>query len=125
MLVALSLLLPPCGPAEDDKHKPKASIRSIRAKAKKFLAFAYTSTGLTSQGKKPVPGATIAADPKVLPIGSRVRVLGAGKYSGDYTVSDTGGKIRGKKIDIFMSSTAEALQFGRKEVQIVLLNSPA
>ena len=122
LLVALSLLLPPNAPAADDKHKQPS--RSIRGKGKRFLAFAYTSERLTSEGKKPIPGTTIAADPRVLPMGSRVRITGAGGYSGIYTVSDKGGAIKGRKVDIFVRSHNEAVQFGRQEVYIDVLDAP-
>ena len=49
------------------------------------------------------PG-TVAADRKVLPLNSRIRIFGAGKYSGDYPVEDTGGKVDGQHIDVFMPS---------------------
>ena len=59
----------------------------------------------------------IAADPRVIKLGSKVN-LGAGAYSGQYLVSDTGGKIKGKKIDIWVPSCAEARRFGRRTVTI-------
>ena len=59
----------------------------------------------------------IAADPRVLKLGSRVN-LNAGGYSGQYLVSDTGGRIKGKKIDIWVASCAEARRFGRRTVSI-------
>ena len=43
----------------------------------------------------------IAADPRVLPLGSRVRLEHPG-YSGEYLVADTGGLIRGRRIDIWI-----------------------
>ena len=79
---------------------------------------------MTSQGSKPIAGHTIAADPRVLPMGSLVHVTGAGKYSGIYTVSDKGGKIKGQKVDIFMGSREEALEFGRKQVYVAVLGAP-
>jgi hypothetical protein len=79
---------------------------------------------MTSQGSKPVAGVTIAADPRVIPMGSRVQVAGAGEYSGIYTVSDTGGAIKGRKLDIFVNSREEALQFGRKQVYVAVLSVP-
>lgn len=122
LLVALSLMLSPCASAEGDQHKH--SPRMMRVKAKKFLAFAYVSTGrMTSTGKKPIAGQTIAADPRVLPLGTKVRVHGAGAYSGIYTVSDKGGRIKGNKVDIFVRNLAEARQFGRKQVYVTVLNS--
>jgi 3D (Asp-Asp-Asp) domain-containing protein len=122
LLVALSLTLSPCATAEGDQHKH--SLRSLRAKAKKFLAFAYTSKRMTSVGSRPVSGTTIAADPRVLPMGSRVEVTGAGEYSGVYTVSDTGGNIKGHTVDIFVDSHEEAVEFGRKQVHVALLEAP-
>ena len=59
----------------------------------------------------------IAADPRVLKLGSSVS-LGAGSYSGTYLVSDTGGNVKGRKIDIWMPSCAEARRFGRRKVTI-------
>ena len=120
--MALSLLLSPNAPAADDKHKQPSA--QMRGKARKFLAFAYTSGRLTSEGKKPVAGTTIAADPRVLPMGSRVRITDAGGYSGVYTVSDRGSAIKGQKIDIFVGSHAEARQFGRKQVYVTVLDRP-
>jgi 3D (Asp-Asp-Asp) domain-containing protein len=122
LLVALSLLLAPNAPATDDKHK-QPPVR-MRSKARKFLAFAYTSGRLTSEGNKPIAGTTIAADPSVLPMGTRVMITGAGEYSGVYTVSDKGSKIKGQKVDVFVGSYAEAKQFGRKQVYVAVLDRP-
>jgi 3D (Asp-Asp-Asp) domain-containing protein len=108
--------------ADGDQHKH--SLRSKRANAKKFTAFAYTSKRMTSEGTKPIAGTTIAADPRVIPMGSRVQVTGAGKYSGIYTVSDIGGAIKGHKIDVFVNSREEALIFGRKQVYVAVLSEP-
>ena len=109
LLVALSLLLSPNAPAADDKHKQPSA--QMRGKARKFLAFAYTSGRLTSEGQKPVAGTTIAADPRVLPMGSRVRITDAGGYSGIYTVSYIGSAIIGQKIDIFVNREEENFSF--------------
>ena len=59
----------------------------------------------------------IAADPRVLKLGSKVSLNGGG-YTGQYLVSDTGGKIKGRKIDIWVASCAEARKFGRRTVSI-------
>ncbi len=58
----------------------------------------------------------IAADPRVLPLGSRININGG--YAGTYLVSDTGGKIKGKRLDIWMASCAEARRFGRRTVSV-------
>lgn len=84
-----------------------------------FTATAYALRGRTASGK-PVARGLIAADRRVLPIGTRVR-LEAGSYSGEYTVADTGGAVRGRKIDIWMPSTHEAMRFGRRPVKLTVL----
>lgn len=84
-----------------------------------FTATAYCLRGRTAMGHG-VRRGIIAADPRVLRLGSRVN-LGAGAYSGQYLVSDTGGKIKGNKIDIWVPNCAEARRFGRRTVQIGVL----
>jgi 3D domain len=46
---------------------------------------------------------------------------GAGQYSGDYTVEDTGGKVDGQYLDVYMPSRAEAKKFGRQRVKVLVL----
>ena len=85
-----------------------------------FTATAYCLRGRTAMGHGVRKG-LIAADPRVLRLGSRVN-LGAGAYSGDYLVSDTGSRVKGRKIDIWMPSCAEARRFGRRSVSISAVN---
>lgn len=84
-----------------------------------FIATAYCLRGRTAMGHG-VRRGIIAADPRVVRLGSRVN-LGAGAYSGQYLVSDTGGRIKGKKIDIWVPSCAEARRFGRRTVTLGVL----
>ena len=84
-----------------------------------FTATAYCLQGRTALGHG-VRRGIIAADPRVLRLGSRVN-LGAGAYSGQYLVSDTGGAVRGRRIDIWVPSCAEARRFGRRTVTIGVL----
>ena len=58
----------------------------------------------------------IAVDPSVIPLGSRVWVEGYGEA----IAADTGGAIKGHKIDVLMSSDAAARQWGRKTVKIIV-----
>ena len=81
-----------------------------------FSATAYCLSGRTALGHG-VRRGLIAADPRVLKLGSRVYV-NAGQWSGSYLVSDTGGAIKGKKIDIWVPGCAEARKFGRRTVQV-------
>lgn len=60
----------------------------------------------------------IAVDPGVIPLGSKVWVEGYG-----YAVAgDTGGAIKGNKIDVFMPSKSKAYDFGRQKVRVKVLN---
>ncbi|MBT2690812.1 DUF348 domain-containing protein [Bacillus sp. ISL-47] len=75
-----------------------------------------TATGLDLRAN---PGAkVIAVDPSVIPLGTKVYVEGYG-----YAVAaDTGGAIRGNKIDVFFATKAEAYKWGRRTVKIKILN---
>jgi 3D (Asp-Asp-Asp) domain-containing protein len=84
-----------------------------------FQATAYCLKGRTASGQHTRPG-VIAADPRVLPLGTVVHVE-AGRYTGTYTVLDTGGRIKGRKIDIYMPTYGEAVKFGRQRVRLRVL----
>jgi 3D (Asp-Asp-Asp) domain-containing protein len=106
--------------ADDDKKlvKTTASVKTTGAGAGRgaFTATAYCLRGKTAMGHG-VRRGIIAADPRVLRLGSRV-VINGGGYNGTYLVSDTGSRIKGKKIDIWVSSCSEARRFGRRTVQV-------
>ena len=85
-----------------------------------LTATAFLDSGVTVKGNSTKPG-TAAADSSVIPLGSKVRVTGAGAYSGNYTVTDTGNKVVGRMIDLFIPSAAEAKVFGRKRVRVQIL----
>lgn len=84
-----------------------------------FEATAYCDFGITFSGVL-VQRGIVAADPKILPIGSVIEVE-AGDYSGIYTVMDTGGVVKGRIIDIYMPDYEEAIQFGRQEVNVRII----
>ena len=85
-----------------------------------YVATAYSLRGRTASGRLVAKG-LIAADPRHLPLGSRVR-LEAGTYSGEYLVADTGSLVRGKRIDIWTPSSREAMRFGRRTVKLTVLS---
>lgn len=73
---------------------------------------ARTATGMIAQR------GVIAVDPRFIPLGTRVYVEGYG-----YAIAaDTGGAIKGNIIDLYMDSTAEAIQWGRRNVTVYILN---
>lgn len=87
-------------------------------------ATAYSGHTITAMGPKPVRDpngiSTVAVDSSVIPLGSKVYVEGYGVA----IASDTGGAIVGNKIDLFMNSEAECLQFGRRPVTVKILAYP-
>lgn len=105
-------------PREISAPAPTTAEKS--APSETFEATAYSLRGRTASGAVTAPG-MIAADPRVLPIGSRVRIE-AGSYSGEYLVADTGGAVKGKRIDIWTTSTQEAMRFGRRNVKLTVLH---
>jgi 3D (Asp-Asp-Asp) domain-containing protein len=87
-----------------------------------YVATAYSLRGKTASGRM-VSRGLIAADPRVLPLGSRVRLDYPG-YSGEYLVADTGGLIKGRRIDIWIPTSREAMRFGRRTVKLTVLSYP-
>lgn len=88
-----------------------------------FHATAYCLKGRTASGIDTRPG-MIAADPRVLPLGTVVH-LRAGRYTGTYTVMDTGGLIKGRIVDVFFLTYKEAIEFGRRQVKIKVIGRPS
>jgi 3D (Asp-Asp-Asp) domain-containing protein len=84
------------------------------------MATAHSIEGQTANGTLAKPG-TAAADPRVLPLGTRIHVFGAGRYSGHYTITDTGPAVKGREIDLYMASNTEAKRFGRRRVKVIVL----
>lgn len=87
-----------------------------------FQATAYSIEGKTASGKHAREG-LCAADPTILPLGSRIRVHDAGSYSGECEIADTGRAIKGREIDIYLANDSEAKKFGKKEVRVEVLSS--
>ena len=92
-----------------------------RGQLQTFSATAYSIQGRTASGMHTRRG-IVAADPRVLPIGSRIRVHEAGEYDGEYVVHDTGPAIKGREIDIYLPSDAAARRFGRRTVKVEVLS---
>lgn len=86
----------------------------------RFEATAFSTYGTTQKGTVTHDG-VVAADPAVLPLGSVIQVTEAGARSGRYVVTDTGSKIVGRHIDLYIPDTAEAKEFGKKVVTVRLI----
>jgi len=76
--------------------------------------------GRTSIGVKARAGHTIAVDPRVIPYGWWVYIDGVGYRRAE----DTGGAMKGNKIDVFVGTESEAVQFGRKRNKTVYIIGP-
>jgi uncharacterized protein YabE (DUF348 family) len=104
-------------------------------KVMRMKATAYTSSfhdtgkspgdpgfGITYSGMKARRG-VIAVDPRVIPIGTRlyVEVLGRTPDYGFAIAGDTGGAIKGSKVDLYFDNTRLAKNFGVKSVRVYVL----
>ena len=89
---------------------------SVFSETKAFKATAYCLKGRTASGGS-VRRGIVAADRRVLPLGTRIQVS-AGQYSGTYIVADTGGAVKGRILDIWVPSCSEAMRFGRRTVMV-------
>ncbi|MEO6589886.1 MAG: 3D domain-containing protein [Pyrinomonadaceae bacterium] len=103
----------------DNLDDNNATSTSKKVTAKAFTATAYCLQGRTATGGS-VRRGIVAADPRVLPLGTKINI-NAGSYSGSYLVADTGGAVKGKKLDIWVPSCSEARRFGRKSVKVNVL----
>src|SRR5262245_495555 len=87
----------------------------------RFAATAYCK-GLTTASGVAVQKGAVASDPAILPVGSIVEIdTRSPGHDGIYTVLDTGPKIQGHLIDIYMWSCHDALRFGRQNIDLTVL----
>lgn len=86
--------------------------------ARYMQATAYTYTGYrTATGKQPAVG-LVAVDPTVIPMGTRLYIEGYGYAQ----AADTGGAIKGDKLDLFMEEKAQCLKWGRRMTKVYILD---
>lgn len=86
-----------------------------------FTATAYCKGTTTASGVGVRTGIA-ASDPGLLPVGSVINITaGDTKYNGVYTIMDTGPKVQGRLVDLYMWSCHEALAFGRQPIELTVL----
>lgn len=102
------------GSAGDDPRLPVRPAQTIR-----LTATAYCDHGTTRSGVRTRTG-IVAADPRFLPVGSVIRIVD-GATTGIYTVMDTGGAIKGRRLDIFIPDCRRAKAFGERAVHLRVL----
>lgn len=79
--------------------------------------------GLTSSGTQVRPG-VVAVDPTVIPLGTKLYIKSLDKKWPDYgfaVAEDTGGAIKGNKIDLYFEKAADAKKYGRRKVEVYVL----
>ncbi|MBQ4528625.1 MAG: G5 domain-containing protein [Clostridia bacterium] len=78
--------------------------------------------GITASGTYAKLG-TVAVDPRVIPLGTKMYIVSTdGSYVYGYcTAEDTGGAIKGNKVDLFYNTRSECMQFGRRSVNVYIL----
>ncbi|MFL0569546.1 LysM peptidoglycan-binding domain-containing protein [Priestia megaterium] len=112
--------------AQAQQQQPAESSQQASGKSMTVEATAYTAncagcSGTTATGvdlKANPNQKVIAVDPSVIPLGSKVYVEGYGEA----VAADTGGAIKGNRIDVFVPAEGDAQQFGRKSVKITVMN---
>lgn len=121
MVIALAVLTTTACAGRLRPGTPPADRPPAGRNATTFTATAYCTGTITATGTRPNER-TVAADPAVLPMGSRIRLSGLeSRYNREYLVGDTGGRIRGRRIDLYMRDCREALAFGRRSVTVSVL----
>ena len=99
------------------KHVSNQEMKGIKMQVG---ATAYYGDTITSTGVKPIVGRTIAVDPKVIPYGTKVYIPQLNKV---FIAEDCGSAIKGNRIDIFMNSYDECINWGYKDITIIILNN--
>lgn len=79
--------------------------------------------GVTATGTRATEGRTIAVDPGVIELGSTVYFEGVDALVRGYVAEDTGGAIKGNRIDVFFDSHDAALEWGVRELEVFQLCS--
>ncbi|MGG0484150.1 LysM peptidoglycan-binding domain-containing protein [Priestia aryabhattai] len=108
-------------PAPAPAQESKSVSKEITVEATAYTAYCAGCSGITATGidlRSNPNRKVIAVDPRVIPLGSRVYVEGYGEA----IAGDTGGAIKGTRVDLFMASQSSALNWGRKTVKIQILD---
>jgi 3D (Asp-Asp-Asp) domain-containing protein len=109
-LVLIVLVAPAASSASHRSATPLGPGRTIRV-----VTTGYSLGGRTSSGLR-VGWGVAAVDPAVIPLGTHMRIPGYGAA----VAADTGGSIRGARIDLWFPTLARARAWGRRTVTITL-----
>jgi 3D (Asp-Asp-Asp) domain-containing protein len=98
----------------------RAADSMLRMVATAYTASCYGCSGITALGYHAGHG-IVAVDPRVIPLGTHLFIPGYGSA----IAGDTGGAIKGSRIDLGFNSFSDAIQFGRREITVYVLNARA
>lgn len=108
-------------PAVEAASTNNTGSKEITVKATAYTAYCEGCSGTTATGinlKANPNKKVIAVDPAVIPLGSKVYVEGYGNA----IAGDTGGAIKGNRIDVFIPAKQDAINFGVKQLKVTILN---
>lgn len=111
----------PASEKPEENANDEATQKVLNMEATAYTANCEGCSGITATGinlKENPDQKVISVDPNVIPLGTKVHVEGYGEA----VAGDTGGAIQGNKIDIFMPSQEDAINFGRKRVKVTILD---
>jgi 3D (Asp-Asp-Asp) domain-containing protein/peptidoglycan hydrolase-like protein with peptidoglycan-binding domain len=106
---------------QSTSSEPEGETLNVEATA--YTAFCNGCSGVTATGidlRSNPNQKVIAVDPNVIPLGSTVHVEGYGTA----VAGDTGGAIKGNKIDLFMPERSDAVNFGRQNLEVTIVDTP-
>jgi len=114
---------------EESLEKEEIVIRKVREIMEVewyyFIASGYSANdpvqgtnNITATGKEIKEG-MVAVDPKVIPMGTKIEI----KDMGIFIAEDTGGKIKGNRIDIYFDTKKEAKEFSRKGIWVRIIDN--
>ena len=102
---------------EKTESKKKSTSKNSLGKNITVSATAYSGDGITATGTVPRWG-TIAVDPTIIPYGTKVYIPQFDEY---FIAEDCGGGIKGNKIDIFMNSESQCDKWGKRSIDIYIV----
>ena len=122
--VAFLAPLSPCD-ALDGEAAPPPSIQG-KVLSAKLTAYSYQEPGEGAHGwitrsGAPVTWGTVAVDPTVIPLGSRLAIEG---FTDTFVAQDTGFGVRGAHVDIFFPDEEAAREFGLAQRDVMILVDP-
>jgi len=107
-------------PASTKESASSETVKTMTVEATAYTALDGGGSGVTAAGIDLIKNPNmkvIAVDPSIIPLGTKVYVEGYGEA----IAGDTGGAIKGNKIDVYVKTKSEAIEWGRKKVNIKIL----